>query len=374
MNNIQNLFRKLLKISLIFLLVAPLTSKAEGAAFSIQPKYGNFSVGTTIEAKIWLNSKNNSVNAAEGVIKYSTDTLQALKITQGSLFNFWQNPPIIQTNRIIFAGGRNQNYTQSGNLFSVTFKTLKPGSARVWFDSGRILSADGEGTLNYGGAEPAQWSIGTSSKTQLAPPVITSSTHPNSNSWYKFTQSEFNIEQDPLATQNALILDQNPNTEPNIYTPKTAVYSAPVSSGIYYLHVTSKSQNNTSPTTHFKLQIDTTSPYISKISTSLMGKISISSQDDLSGIKTLQIIHNNQALETVSNPPKTLTNMVSAKIGQNLLSITLLDHAGNTSNLEISFYYFPIYLCFLILLLILFLCFLINKNRRKLKPRVKTGV
>ncbi len=101
-------------------------------------------------------------------------------------------------------------------------------------------------------------------------PLITSSTHPDGNTWYASGTATFNWSQPPgdpaVVKHYHYDLDGSPDTIPlgfNWELTNTKTYTA-LEDGVYWLHVRATSDGeNWGATSHFKFQVDTHAPQIS---------------------------------------------------------------------------------------------------------------
>ena len=329
-----------LLVTCYLLLASP--ALAAGATFSINPGTGKFALGQTIKAQVQLNANGNEVNAGEGDIQFTTDTLKLVGISKGNLFTFWQTEPKENSGTIRFVGGRNSNYSSSGTLFTLNFQTLKEGPAKVTFTSGRILAADGEGTLKYGGSSSANWSIGSTqipAGNKPEAPIIKSSTHPEQSHWYNNKTASFSWEVPANVNQTATAIDTNPNTEPTKFENPQNHLETDTSEGIYYLHVKFKNKFGSSATTHYKFQSDLTPPENftlrypqSQETTKHNPRIGFSANDKLSGIHKYTLSLDNQPAKTLNLNNDSEIEFSSLPIGRHNFEAKAYDQAGNVTS------------------------------------------
>lgn len=112
-------------------------------------KNKSFASGEEFLAQVFLNTKEESLNAIEGKIVFPTDLLEVREIRDGnSSVNFWiEKPHTLQSGIIVFSG-----ITPGGLLdtkefiFSVIFRAKKEGSGAIEIRDTKVLRNDGKGT------------------------------------------------------------------------------------------------------------------------------------------------------------------------------------------------------------------------------------
>lgn len=142
----------------------------------------------------------------------------------------------------------------------------------------------------------------------------------------------------------AAILDQNPNSEPDILNFEATNYSATfnlMTDGTYFFHIkVVDNAENWSPTTHYKVILDTRGPEIVSIDSSdfsdgvgsfkTSGDFFINARDD-SGIQGYSYVLGTNP----ENPPArinsttNLLNIANLKVGKHILIVRAVDKAGN---------------------------------------------
>lgn len=125
--------------------------KINAANLSISPSTLNIFVGDTFTIKINVDTLGKSINNAEGIIQFPTNMLEVLSVKKtSSIFLLWVEEPSFSnsTGKITFNGGvLNPGFVgQNGNVFSITFKAKKQGTASIVFTNGTIRENDGLGT------------------------------------------------------------------------------------------------------------------------------------------------------------------------------------------------------------------------------------
>src|SRR3989338_8955050 len=107
------------------------------ATLSISPSTGTFSVGSTFEASLFLNTEGKSINALSVSLKYPPDMLQVVSPSTGkSVVGIWTVAPKWdnQVGKIDLQGGIPGGITASGGMVTtITFRVKTVGEAVVKF-------------------------------------------------------------------------------------------------------------------------------------------------------------------------------------------------------------------------------------------------
>ena len=128
-----------------------LFQKAQAAVLNLNPPSGSFSVGSTFDVSLFLNTENESVNVIEVSLSFPPDKLQLVSPSTGqSIVSVWTAPPTFnnQTGRISLQGGIPGGVNVSSGLFTtLTFRVKGVGQAVLKFlDETKVLLNDGLGT------------------------------------------------------------------------------------------------------------------------------------------------------------------------------------------------------------------------------------
>ncbi len=259
-----------------FALCMSMSSVADAATLKVNPSTGVYTVGSPFTVSVLLNTDGAAVNAADGQLSFNPRELQVVNVTRSSsIFNLWTEEPTFSNSAgtISFGGGSPTGYKgSSGNIISVVFKALGAGTPKVSFKGGSVLAADGLGTNVLTGMSSASFTIAAASESPapeyIPPPntpkvpVITSATHPNSDSWYTKTTAElaWNLPSDVIAIRT--LLDSNPGSVPSV------VYDSRISNktiddleeGVTYFHLQFKNNEGWGKIAHYRLGVDTIAP------------------------------------------------------------------------------------------------------------------
>ena len=179
---------------LIFFFTFFLTSGiAHAATLSLSPSTGAFSVGSTFDVSISMDTNGKSVNALAISLDFPPDMLQVVSPSLGqSVIGVWTSAPKFDNanGKISLQGGIPGGITASDALIStVTFRVKSVGTAIVKFlDGSKVLLNDGLGTNALTQSTSAIYTL------KLPPPAgpsLASQTNPDQSEWYKDSTVSF---------------------------------------------------------------------------------------------------------------------------------------------------------------------------------------
>lgn len=237
---------------------------ADAAIISLSPSSGAFTVGSTFDISLFLNTQGKSVNAVQVYIKFPSDKLQLVspKISQ-SIINIWSNQPkldnktgVIELEGII-PGGIN---TSDGLVTKLTFRVKSVGSAIVKFlDKSRVLLNDGFGT---DALEQTQNSIYNLVLPPPLGPIVVSETHPDQSRWYSNPNVILKWASESDVDDYSYILNNEPIDVPDDISDgvKNSVIYKNIGDGVYYFHIKSLRNGSWGGTTHFSINVDSLPP------------------------------------------------------------------------------------------------------------------
>jgi len=117
------------------------------------PTSSTYSTNRNFTVNVLVDSTDQAMNAAEGVINFPTDKLRVIGISKsGSIFSLFVQEPSFSnsgtTGNVRFEGVvLNPGFIgRSGKIISITFQAVREGVAAVSFASGSVLANDGQGT------------------------------------------------------------------------------------------------------------------------------------------------------------------------------------------------------------------------------------
>ncbi len=263
----------------VCMLVWGWASFAYAATLSVSPGTGVYSVGQTFTATVVVNTAGSKINAAEGTLSFKTNELSVVGVSKGSIFNLWTAEPAYSNSAgtVTFSGGTPTGYTGgSGTVLSVTFKVLAAGTPKVSFSNGAVLAADGRGTNVLTNMSGGSYTTSAPTSTPepetiieyVAPantpglPAVQSSTHPDSDAWYKATTAQLTWTLPSGVTAVRTLLDERATSVPTkVYdTPIDSIELTDLEEGVQYFHVQFKNTDGWGKVAHYRLAIDSVAP------------------------------------------------------------------------------------------------------------------
>lgn len=332
----------------------------QSATLGLQSLSAQVSPAKNFTVRVVVNTQGKTINNAEGVIRFPKDLVDAVSVSSGgSIFSLWVEPPSFSngSGTISFNGGvPNPGFKGSGQVMSVVFKAKKAGTANLTFTSAAVRENDGLGTNILTGQGGASIAIVEEKPTEpeepVTPPttgiervVIASTTHPDSNSWYKETKASFRWNIPSGATASQTLFDQNPNSLPVV------LYRPPINSvtidkveadGVWYVHARFQVKQVWSPVYSYKIQVDTTPPTDLRavVEPNAEGRLTakLSATDQLSQVAYYTVALDDQLpLNVPSTAPETIALLPPVSKGTHNLTVTVFDKAGNSTPLTQNF-------------------------------------
>ena len=228
---------------------------------------GSYSVGQLFSVSVVVSAADGDpMNAVSGTLSFPPDLLQLVSVDKsGSIISFWISDPTYSntTGQAQFEGGvYNPGYAGSaGKIVSFLFRAKAQGAANISFLTASVLANDGKGTNILDHTVPANLTIGAG--TPAAPAssipaiVVTSSTHPDQNSWYASKNVTLSWQLPPGLTQLRFDTDTNAQGTPKtISNPPVNSLSMVLPDGVSYFHIQGRDAVGWGPVSTFKMQID----------------------------------------------------------------------------------------------------------------------
>jgi hypothetical protein len=327
----RKLSRKLSIILTVNLLLVLLLANfdqtyAAGASFLFSPATGSYTVGSSFNINVMLNSGGGiGINAGEATVSFPKDLLQVKSLSQtGSIFELWTAKPSFSNNKgtITFGGGLPDVYKGSaGKIFSISFSALKEGTANLSFSGGVITARDGLGTNVYSGAGSGKYTITPKQATTEKPPdttkppttettapgllppapEINSATHPNQDQWYAKNTLSLDWRLLSSITGVSFVLTDNASSAPGTKSDgiiESKTYEK-LEDGKYYFHLHLQNKSGWGPIARRHALIDVSPPVDLKLeidnggdATNPTPLLKISAEDKTSGLKKYKLTVN----------------------------------------------------------------------------------
>ncbi len=273
-------------IGVVFVAIISGAQAALAASLYFSPSAGNYLVGQSFSASVYVSSPDQAMNAASGVISFTSDKLEVVSLSKsGSTINFWVQEPSFQNGAgaVNFEGiVMNPGFKgQGGKIITVNFRVKSAGSGYLNFSSAATLANDGKGTnildnagtaefnLNVAAVGPQASEATTASGVAGAPlaPRIYSLTHPNPEKWYSDKNPKFTWDLPDGVDQIRILYDKYPNSRPTVtYKPSINEKSLEnIADGTWYFHAQFHNNNGWGSISHFRFQIDAQPPTPFKI-------------------------------------------------------------------------------------------------------------
>ncbi len=249
------------------------------ASLNAAPNTGVYPLNSTFTVRVAVNSDGQSINAAEGTLKFNPAELNVVSVNRSaSVFNLWVTEPTFSNSAgtVNFSGGSPTGYSgNGGTVFTVTFKALTAGTSRLSFTGGAVLANDGRGTNVLSAMNGGTYTIQAAATVPTpelieyvapantpAAPKITSTTHGDGTSWStkKTAVLEWSLPADVIAVRT--LLDALPTSVPTkVYdTPIRTITLDDLPEGESYFHLQFKNAEGWGKVAHYRLAIDTGKP------------------------------------------------------------------------------------------------------------------
>jgi hypothetical protein len=251
------------KIFLLLLPVAYCLLPVQASAVLLYSQAANQDVyeGQPFLVEWFLDTEGRAVNTIDLKIDYSKDILDVSDVSVGnSQINLWIKNPMAEDGVISMTGGITNGLRDDRILlFKSTFVPKQKGSATITLNAdSKILLNDGRGSEDVLKFKNILMNV---YPKEFVPLKITSTSHPDSNAWYK--NNDVTIQFEPkdgveysysFSSNIELIPDETKDDVSNLHFDDHP-------DGIYYFKLNSKT--GTSPWTEtgvYRIQIDTTAP------------------------------------------------------------------------------------------------------------------
>lgn len=335
---------------------------ASAASLYFSPSSGSYTVGDTISVGVFVSTGTDSMNAASARIAFPPSVLNVTSVSKsGSIINLWAAEPSYSnsTGSVSLEGiVLNPGYTgTSGKIATMTFTVQSAGTAIVSFASGSILANDGLGTEILSGMGSATFSIAdsavvlpgnesTSESSQGPPavptavpraPVVSSSTHSDSNAWYANPSPTFSWALPSGVTGANVLADHYPTSDPGRTSDglRSSYTYTDVDDGEWYFHIKLLNALGWGPTTHYAFRIDTVAPTIvASVVLSDGGTVRsvfIDGADALSGVGRYEVSVDGAESVEWTDDGTHLYVLPELVVGDHSVTVTVFDRAGNSA-------------------------------------------
>ena len=247
---------------LTFFALFPLSAFA--GVLLLSPTSGTFTVGSTFDVQILLDTEGKSVNALDVDLRFPVDKLQLVSPnTSVSVISLWTSQPQFnnQTGRVRLQGGIPRGINVNNALVAtLTFRVKSVGTAILNFsDQSKVLLNDGLGTDDLSRQENAVYSL---ILPPPAGPIVVSETHPDQSVWYSNPNVILKWATTEAVQSYSYIFDEEPVSRPDDSgegTRSSVIYKN-VPDGKHYFHIKALREGVWGGITHFGVKIDTDAP------------------------------------------------------------------------------------------------------------------
>ncbi|MCK4354831.1 four helix bundle protein [Candidatus Parcubacteria bacterium] len=320
----------------IFYILIPLSASA--AFLYLMPQSQTVYQDDSFILEMRLDSESKEINTVKVDLKFPSNFLEVVDIAKGgSILTLWPKEPTVSNNRISFLGGVPGGFNGDGIIGKIIFKGKKISKAKVNFEETcQVLLNDGKGTLDSLTFLEANCQV---IKKPEFLPIISSTTHPDQNKWFKSNNLHlrWNLIKE---AQYSYLLSHDPLAEPDEIPDKPEgeliwmgdMKYKGLEDGIYYFTLKQKiSDEAWSERVSYRVMIDSTAPEqfsleIAQDTSIFEGKyfIVFQSLDKQAGIDCYEIKEGEREWKRAESPylleDQTLQSIIKAKA---------VDKAGN---------------------------------------------
>lgn len=239
-------------------------SRADAAILYLTPSSGTYTVGSTFDVSLLLNTEGETINTIAANINFPADRLQLVSPSTGnSIISLWITPPSADNikGKVVLQGGLPGGVSfNNGLVITLTFRVKSVGPAQVSFASGsEVLLHNGRGTNSLRETTNAYFNLVL---PPPAGPLVTSETHPNQAQWYANTTAWLKWRTDAPVDGYSYILSSDPIEEPDsvVDGTKTSITYSYLSDGPHYFHIKAIHNGSWGGTTHFAVKVDSSPP------------------------------------------------------------------------------------------------------------------
>jgi hypothetical protein len=372
--------KKLLIISLSFIIFFVGFSSVEAATISLSSASVNFGINQEFEVDVKIDSEEDTINASQARIEFPANILELLEADRdGSAFNFWVEEPVIsnEDGTVEFVGGTAKGISGSSlQVLKLKFKAIGAGSADISVSNAVVTASDGKGTNVLSTTEGVNISIGTKTVIPTKAPIIeevepiiqpekiireaviaselpekpkiTLQLYPDQSKWYSHLDDVIALWELPddviqVATRLSQARDEKAGErEGELFNGKNF---GTLEEGIWYIRVQFKNNIGWGELAYYQISIDATAPVPFEIeidnavSDNPTPKITFETQDALSGIAGVDIFIDGVGPITSTSTSMTLPPQTP---GVHKLIVRVKDKAGNSVEDDLEFEVIPL--------------------------------
>lgn len=346
-----------------------LPSSVVASTLSLSPSSNSIVQGQTVSVSVFVTSTNEAINAASGVVSFSSGVLEVVSISKASsVATLWVQEPSYSnaSGNISFEGVvLNPGFIGSaGRVITIVFRGKSPGTANLLFSSSSVLANDGQGTETLRGASGTTITVtGATPVPVVQPPkplpqestkpttgsatkaIISSPSHPDQARWYKDGSPDFKWTL-PAGTQEVrVLLTDNPKDTPSVKytTPITSKSLDNVPDGTHYFLVQPRTAEGLGVVSKFQLNIDTTSPEKFKVTfpdgadnSTPQPRMLFMTEDEDSGVDRYEVLVDGKGdpVKTTSSTEANTFVLTTQEPGKHTVTVTAYDRAGNSMSAE----------------------------------------
>jgi len=365
-------FRKIIPVRLLavgFLIGTSffICQASQAATLYLSPNSGTYAIGKTFTITTYVSSPTQAMNTAAVNLSFPSQLLEVTSISKsGSIFNLSPQEPSFSAGSAHFEGLiLNPGYTGSGGkLVSVTFRTKAEGTATIAIVGASVLANDGLGTeiltgsgkstITIKGAADTPPVVESGSETGTPSlPIVTSSSHPDQNSWYAVSKAQLAWKLPAGVNGLSYLVTDRPISNPgSVAIANIASLTIPnLPNGLNYFHLRFRNSKGWGPIAHFALRTDTIAPEDFVVTVvkndspdNPRPTISLTAQDEISGIGHYEL--KIAAGEFVTIPNEEIKDgnytLPIQKIGSHTAIVKAFDKANNQTTSRVEFVIKPL--------------------------------
>lgn len=257
-------FKKLAIFAVLAWAIAFLPKAADAATLQISPSIGTFTVGSTFNVSILVDSEGKNINIVEASLSFPADKLQVVSPSVGeSIIGLWVSYPKFDNirGRVDLVGGIPGGLnTDRGLITTLQFRVKSVGSANIKFlDNSKVLLHDGAGT------DDLRSTVFGTYQLVLPPaegPAVASQTHLDQTKWYANNSVSLSWSNGAAIDGYSYVLNSEPISIPDNITDssnRTVSYKN-LSDGIHYFHIKAIRNGVWGGVTHFAVKVDASPP------------------------------------------------------------------------------------------------------------------